>query len=126
MDKAQAIDKFWSLFDVPVYDENSVPTGDNSPDFPYITYSVATSNLDSPIPIYGNIWDRSTSWERASKKADDIAKLVGEHGFYCAEVDGGYLWITLGAPFAQRMSDENDDMIKRIYINLMIEFLTSY
>lgn len=31
-----------------------------------------------------------------------------------------------GSPFAQRMSDPNDDMIRRIYINITAEFLTAY
>ena len=31
-----------------------------------------------------------------------------------------------GSPFAQRMSDPNDDMIRSIYINITVEFLTAY
>ena len=123
MDKSQAINNFWSLFQIPAYDENSVPDGSS---FPYITYSVPIDSIGNPTVLNGSVWYRSTSWEEISKKTDEIAKLVGEHGFYLVKIDDGYLWITKGTPFAQRMSDESDDMIKRIYINLMIEFLTSY
>ena len=38
--------------------------------------------------------------------------------------DEGYLWIKRGNPFAQRMSDENDG-IRRIYINIELEYFTS-
>ena len=38
--------------------------------------------------------------------------------------DGGKLWIKRGTPFAQRMSDENEQ-IRRIYLNVEVEYFTS-
>lgn len=126
MDKAQAPDAFWNQFGIPAYDESTVPTGDNAPPFPYITYGVTTDSLGNVVVMNGSLWYRSTSWEAASKKAEQIAKTVGEHGFTIIKLDNGYLWLTKGTPFAQRMTDPDDDMIRRIYITLNAEYLTAY
>jgi len=121
MDKAQAIHNFWLQFGLPAYDENSVP--DNAV-MPYITYTVASDNFDNPVSLSGSLWYRSETWKDISLKSDEISKKVSEKGYYIIEVNDGYLWITRGSPFAQRMTDTNP--VKRIYINLMAEFLTAY
>ena len=121
MDKVQAIHNFWSQFGLPAYDENSVP---DDAIMPYITYTVATDSLDQPVTLSGSLWYRSNSWREITLKSEEIAKVVAEKGFYSAKLDNGYVWITKGSPFAQRMTDT--DPTKRIYINLMAEFLTAY
>lgn len=121
MNKAQAIDKFWNSFELPAYDENSVP---DDAVMPYITYSLSTDSLDNPVTLSGSLWYRSESWKDITLKSEEISKKVSEKGFYSDKIDGGYLWITRGSPFAQRMTDINP--VKRIYINLMVEFLTAY
>ena len=126
MDKAQALQKFWESFGIPAYDENTVPTGENSPQTPYITYNSQTDSIGAILSLTGSIWYRSTSWALPEQKAAEIAQAVGGTGYYITAVDGGYLWITKGTPFAQRMADPEDDMIRRIYINLQGEFLTAY
>lgn len=123
MNKAQAIHKFWSGFGLPAYDENSVP--DNAV-MPYITYGVSTGALDDTIMLTGSLWYRSASWQGVSLKADEIARAVGKNGYKISVLDNGYLWITQGSPFAQRMSDQSDNMIRRIYLVLNAEFLTPY
>jgi hypothetical protein len=125
MDKAQAIQKFWEQFDVPAYDESTVPTASDKPTYPYITYSVKTDSIGNPIVLTASVWDYSTSWKRVEQIAQAVAKALGMYGFYKAKIDDGYMWLTKGVPFAQRMSDDNDS-IRRIYINLMCEFLTAY
>lgn len=125
MDKWQAIQTFWEGFGVPAYDETTVPLGDNSPEFPYITYEMRTGAMGNTVALSASLWDKSNSWERISKKADDIAKAVGEYGHITIPIEGGYVYITQGSPFAQRMSDE-DDSIRRILMNIMVEFLTTY
>ena len=127
MDKWQAIQKFWGSFGLPAYDENSVPeyiTDENGNEVkvepPYITYSAQTASFEAPILLTASIWYRSQSWEAISKKADEIA--LNSHKLI--KLDDGYLFITQGSPFAQRMND-TDETIKRIYINLMCEFFTS-
>lgn len=121
MDKVQAIDNFWNSFGLPAYDENSIP---NDVEMPYITYTVATDSLDNVVPLSGNIWYRERTWKNITLKSEEIAKKVGEYGFYSAKLNNGYVWITKGSPFAQRMPDV--DPVKRIYINLQAEFLTAY
>lgn len=122
MDKAQAIHNLWSSFGLEAYDQNTVP--DNA-QMPYITYDVMTGALDDVLVLSGSLWYNSLSWKEISEKAEEIAQAIGGNGYYIDKVDGGYLWVTQGSPFSQRMSDENDT-IRRIYINLNAEFLTAY
>ena len=124
VNKWQSINEFWNSFGWNAYDENSVDTGEFKPQLPYITYSAQTGRLGQVLTLTGSLWDRSSSWKSVSDKADEIAQNVGD-GYYINNIDGGYLWITPGQPFAQRVSDE-DDSIKRIYIMLNAEFLTAY
>lgn len=117
MNKWQAIQSFWESFDLPTYDENSVPDDATAP---YITYSAETADFENVILLTGSIWYRSESWEGISLKADEIASSLKK----LIKLDNGYLFITRGSPFAQRMKD-TDETVKRIYINLMCEFYTS-
>lgn len=123
MDKAQAINQFWNDFELPAYDENSVP---DDAKFPYITYSVTTDSLDRTVYLYGSLWYRDTSWTHISRKLDEISRALYISKPYVIKLDNGYLWLAEGSPFAQRMNDPSDDMIKRININLQAEFLTAY
>ena len=123
MNKAQAIDTFWNSFNIPAYDENSVP---EDATFPYITYSESTDSIGNVVMLNASIWDRSTSWEGISLKAEEIAQKIAEYGHDTIKIDNGYIWLVKGAPFAQRMSDPNDDKIRRIYLNVLGEFLTAY
>lgn len=123
-DKAQALHQFWSGFSLTAYDENSVLTGSDAPAFPYITYSVATDNLDNDVSLSASLWYRSSSWAEISQKADEIAEILYHR--HPIQIKGGYMWIKRGSPFAQRMSDPNDNMIRRIYINITVEYLTAY
>lgn len=122
MDKAQSLHAFWSGFNLPAYDESSVP---DSAVMPYITYNVATDSLDSVLPLHGNLWYRSTAWDAISQKAEEIAEALGSGGYMIEKIDGGYVWLQKGKPFAQRMTDE-DEQVRRIYINVTAEFLTAY
>lgn len=122
MDKAQAIHKLWASFGLTAYDENSVP---DDARLPYITYSVSTASLGDVIPLTASIWYRSTSWKEVTAKSEEIAKKIGENGFYIEKLDSGYVWVTKGVPFAQRFGSDADP-VKRIYINVMAEFLTAY
>lgn len=122
MDKAQALHDFWSSFGWNAYDEYSVPDDTHTP---YITYSVSTDSLGQPIPLTASLWDRSSSWKNVTEKADQIAEYIG-YGHATKKVEDGYLYITKGNAFAQRMNDPEDDMIKRIYLSITCEFLTPF
>ncbi len=118
MDKFQALDVFWNSFDIPAYDEASVP--EDRGDF-YITYNAVTDSLDRAVPMSASIWKTdTTSWSEISQKAEQISDALIQ--VKTIPLDIGYLYITRGQPFAQRMREENDT-VKRIYINIMTEFL---
>ncbi len=120
MDKWQVIHNFWAGFGLTAYDENSVP---DDAQYPYITYSSVVGDFETPISLTASIWDKTTSWAGVSQKATSISRTISPYKMI--PVDGGYLYIIKGSPFAQRMRDEND-LIKRIYIVLQAEFFTNY
>lgn len=123
MDKSQAIHNFWSGFGLDAHDENTVPTGEDTPVTPYITYNVITDSFDNMVYLHASLWYRSTSWAAITKKSQQISDYIGDGGV-AIKIDGGYLWIMRGSPFAQRMSDPGDDTMRRIYMNINAEFLT--
>lgn len=124
MDKGQAIHNFWSRFGLMAYDENTVP--DNAPDR-YITYNVSMDSIGNVVNMYGNIWDINTdSWEFVSKKAEEIAEYIETMYPISYAIDNGRLYIAKGTPFAQRMSEPNNDRVRRMYINIQAEYLTAY
>ena len=124
IDKEKALHQFWSSFEWTARDENTVP--DNAMDLysgHYITYGVATAALDERVPIYANLWCRDTSWATITEKANAISEYIGIGGVVIP-FDDGYLWICRGTPFSQRQS-ESDPTIRKIYINLMAEYLSA-
>ena len=123
MDKAQAIHQFWSSFNLTAIDEQSAY--DERMEIPtkYITYELQTSSFGEPISLSASLWYYSTSWEEITKKADEIAAYIG-YGGRIIEVQGGYIWIKLGTPFAQRMATEQENY-RRIILNITVDFLTA-
>ena len=119
-DKWQALQQFWESFGLPAYDENTVP---DEAEMPYITYEASTANFDKPLFLSAQIWYHSPSWKEISQKAQEIARYIG-YGYKILRIDGGYLYIQQGSPFAQRMQ-ENDDMVRRMVINISAEFFTA-
>lgn len=124
MIKEQAIHQFWSSFGLKAYDEQTVPTGDDAPAFPYITYEVITDSINHPVLLTASLWYRATDWVAITEKKDEISEAIS-YGHKIIKIDGGYMYLTRGTPFAQRMSDENDDMIRRVYLQVNCEFLTA-
>ena len=125
MDKAQALQSFWSGFGLTAIDEQSAYDTTITLPSNYITYEVSTSNIaGASVALTASLWYKSTSWEAITKKADQIAAYIG-YGGKVLPVSGGYLWVHLGAtPFAQRMATE-DDTLRRIVLNYTVEFLTA-
>ena len=122
--KAAALYDFWSSFVLPAYEENSVPTGDEAPFFPYITYSVATDSFGAEILLGASLWYRGSSWRDANAKAEEISDTIGGGGVFL-KCQGGAIWLKRGTPFAQSMSDPEDSLIKRKILNVTAEFLTA-
>ena len=122
--KAATIYEFWNSFEMPAYEENSVPTGEDAPKFPYITYQLVTDSLGNEVVMTASLWYRGTSWVEANAKAEEISQTIGRGG-KILKCDNGRIWIKRGTPFAQNMGDESDNLIKRKYLNLTAEFITA-
>lgn len=120
MNKSQALNSFWNGFDIPAYDSQTVPPNAT---LPYITYETITDNFDNRVTLSASVWYQSTSWEDITDKVDEVAERLG-YGGEVISIDGGYVWLMRGTPFAQRMSDP-DDTIRRIVLNVMAEYLTA-
>ena len=123
MDKAQALNNFWSGFGLPAYAENTVP---DTATLPYITYDVSTDSLDFSMVLNASLWYRSMKWDAISKKAEEIAKYIATMNPPSIPIDNGRLYITKGNPFAQRMGDEGGTDIRRIVLTVNVEFFTAY
>ena len=120
LNKAQALQAFWERFGVAAYDENTVP---ENATFPRITWTYAEDDFERPVALSASVWDRSYSWARVQSLAETIRLEIG-YGGILIPCEGGQIWLKTGAPFAQRMGDD-DDAIRRIYINIEAEFLTA-
>lgn len=118
-----ALYNFFSSFGLLAYHATSVPTDQDAPDFPYLTYGTVFDDFASEAPISASVWYRGESWAEPNAKAQQIGKAIGKGGVMLP-CDGGALWLKKGNPFAQPMGDNNDDKIKRILFNLTVEFLT--
>lgn len=123
MTKEAALQAFWSGFGLVAYQENAVPTGEDKPVYPYLTYEVATDSWGNAQPLAVSLWYRSTSWVDINAKAAEISRAISMGGI-TQPCDGGCLWILRGEPFARSTSDDSDPMVKRKILNIMIEYLT--
>ena len=121
--KAAALYGFWSSFGLTAYEENAVPSGDEAPFFPYLTYSAATDSFGGEVALSASLWYRGGSWVDANAKAEEISEAIGRGGIFL-KCKGGAIWIKRGTPFAQSMGDPEDDLIKRKILNLSAEFIT--
>lgn len=120
MNNAQAIHSFWSSFGLPAYDVNTVP---DDAAMPYITYEVMESDYFSRIALSASLWYKDTSWSAITTKAEIIKSYLGIGGKVIT-TDDGALWITRGTPFAQRMSEPSSELVRRITLNINIDYNT--
>ena len=121
MTKAAAIYQFWSSFGLTAYEENTVPT---DAVFPYITYQLVTDSFYREVPVTASLWYRSESWTAINAKTEEISQKISRGGKIIS-CDDGAIWLKRGQPFANNMSDESDNLIKRKYLNITAEFLTA-
>lgn len=119
MNKEQAIQAFWEQFLIPVYDETSVP---DTATFPRLTYEGQSDNFGERIASSVSIWTRGTSWAQAENIKRDIENAITRGGVLVKH-ESGAVWIKRGNPFSLRLTDGSDDMIRRIMINLELEFI---
>ena len=127
MDKVQALHNFWSGFGIDAIDEISSYDEDTIEkmgiEYPYISYEVATDSFGSPVSIGADIWDKS-SWAQVTQKAEAIDAAIGRGGMIVPYSDGA-MWITRGSPFSQRREAESGYDIRRIHININVEFISA-
>ena len=105
MTKAAAIYNFWSSFGLTAYEENAVPTGDDAPKFPYITYQLVTDSFENEVLMTASLWYRSTSWAQANAKAEEISEAIGLGGKIIKCV-GGRIWLRLSGSELYRLYEE--------------------
>ena len=122
MTKGEALQQFFSGFGLTAYAAASVPADTV---FPYLTYDLVTGNWgDMEVSIAVNLWYHTDSEALPNAKADEIADTIGIGG-KVLPCDGGGIWIKRGSPWCQSLADETDKSIKRRYINISAEFLTT-
>lgn len=119
MDKIQALSSFWNSFDLIAYDENTVP---DDAKLPYITYEVSSDDFGKVLVQTASLWYRSSSWSDITAKEEQIASYITRGGRLVKYSDGAF-WIQKEQPWAQRMNDPSDQMIRRIVLNISVEFL---
>ena len=119
MDKLQAYNSFWNSFGVKAYDETSVPY---STQMPYITYEMAEDSFGNDVALTANVWDRSSSWVTSVNKVKQIEQEIGRGG-KLVKYDEGAFWIRKATPWARRMQDDSDDSVRRILMNIQVEFI---
>lgn len=117
MDKWTAINTFWNSFSIPAYDAYTVP---DTAQMPYITYEASIDEFGQTLSHTASLWYYSSSWSEISQKAAEIEAYIG--GGAGVRYDDGRMWVTKGYPFAQRMEEPSSDLVRRIVINVDVEF----
>lgn len=122
-DKWQAQQILWESFDLPAYDEKTVP---DDAVMPYITYEAVAGNMGAVTTTAVNLWYRSNSWAEISRKAQQIATYI-DNMVSSVKVDGGRMKVRLpdGMAWGTRMEEPSDGGVRRIRLAFEIEFLTS-
>lgn len=117
-----AIQTFLSGFGMPAYATASVPDGAV---FPYISYDLAIGDWDEEVNLTVNVWYRTTGEAIPNAKVREIGQAIG-HGGVTLPCDGGMLWVKKGSPWAQAVTVEGEaESVKRRYLNITLEFLTT-
>ena len=120
--KTAALQSWLERFGLPVYASQAVP---ESAELPYMTYALVDGAWgDGEQALTVNTWRRTTSEAKANADVEAIAQVLGLGG-EIVPCKGGGFWIKRGEPFAQA-ADSDAQGVKRRYINLTIEYLTSF
>ena len=109
-------------FGMPAYSAQAVPDGTEPP---YITFTpVSGAWGDGEQAVTVEIWRRTESEAEANADAESVGRALGLGGVMLP-CDGGGLWGRRGAPFWQA-ADSGEPGVKRRYINLSIENITTF
>ena len=123
MDSWQALNAFWSGFDVPAYDEQTVFDERYSPAYPHITYESAAGTNGNTELLTASLWDMTASWSWLKQKAEEIKHAIG-YGGITIQVEGGGLWIKLpeSSPFSRPLPSGEDNIL-RIQMNIEVDYI---
>lgn len=118
-----AIYTFLSGFGIPAYASSSVP---DQAEFPYITYDLVLGDWgEAEVNMPVNVWYRTDSEATPNAKVREISQAIGLGGV-TIPCDNGMLWLKKGSPWAQAVTIEGEDeKVKRRYVNINIEYLTT-
>lgn len=104
------------------YRDTAVP---DDAELPYGTYNYVEDVYGgSMVAITVNLWFRTESEAIPDEKVDELSAKLGYDGALIP-CDEGYIWLNRGSPFCQSFSDETDSSIKRRYINIIADYLTT-
>lgn len=123
MTKEAVLQLWFGSFGLTAYQEDAVPTGENKPAYPYLTYEMTTDAWGEVIPLAVSLWYRTTSWLPPNRKAEEISEAISRGGIYLP-CESGAIRIQRGNPFARSTYDEADDQVRRKILNIMVEYLT--
>ena len=129
MDNWQALQSFWSGFEWPAYDEQTVFPEGYMKAYPHISYQSADGEFGKIAYLVAHLWDKdsdpySVNWSKIKQKASEIKDYIGQGGVKI-NVDGGQIWIkipesmTFSGPIG---ADPEDPTLKRMMINVEVEF----
>ncbi len=122
MTQEAVIHNFLAGFGIPAYASTSVP---DQAEFPYITYDLVLGDwMQGEVNMPVNVWYRTSSEAAPNAKVRELSEALSIGGV-TLPCDGGMLWFKKGSPWAQALAIEGeDDMVKRRYVNINIEFFT--
>lgn len=122
LSKEAALHRFFCGFGMDAYPVTAVP---DDAVLPYLTYEQITGAWEQgETALTVNLWFCTASEALPNAKAAELSRALGLGGAVlpCA---GGYIWLKRGAPWCQSLRDETDSAIKRRYINITAEYLTT-
>lgn len=104
------------------YASSAVP---DDAQMPYATYDWAEGAWgDGEVNVAVSLWLKTESEAAPNAVVAKMGRELGLSG-RLLPCDGGGMWVKRGAPWAQAVADE-DGSVKRRYLNLSIEFMTSF
>lgn len=122
MTKEAALKQFFSGFEIAAYPSTAVPS---DVEFPYLTYEVITAAWgDGEVGLTVNLWYFTTQESLPNAKARELSEAIGMGGVRL-RCDEGLIWLKRGSPWCQNLTDETNKNIKRRYINVTAEYMTS-
>lgn len=122
MTKEAALKQFFSGFGIAAYPSTAVPS---DVEFPYLTYEVITAAWgDGEVGLTVNLWYFTTQESLPNAKARELSEAIGMGGVRL-RCDEGLIWLKRGSPWCQNLTDETNKNIKRRYINVTAEYMTS-